>query len=63
MIDKAIFNNAPLAPNAFAPLSLGAIKPRGYLLDTERTMANGLSGNLTRVWESLKDCAWWCSSA
>lgn len=59
MIDKAIFNNAPLAPNAFAPLSLGAIKPRGYLLDTERTMANGLSGNLTRVWESLKDCAWW----
>jgi hypothetical protein len=58
MIDKAIFNSAPLAPNAFAPLPTGAVKPRGYLLDIERTMAQGLTGNLVKVWDSLKDSAW-----
>ena len=58
MIDRAIFNSAPLAPNAFAPLPVGAVKPAGYLRDVERTMANGLSGNLVKVWDSLKDCAW-----
>lgn len=58
MIDKAIFHRAPLAPNAFAPLPTGAVKPAGYLLDVERTMASGLTGNLTRVWDSLRDNAW-----
>ena len=58
MIDKAIFNNTPLAPNAYAPLPVGAVRPRGYLLDVERTMAQGLTGNITKVWDSLKDCAW-----
>ena len=58
MIDRAIFNSAPLAPNAFAPLPVGAVRPAGYLRDVERTMANGLSGNLVKVWDSLRNCAW-----
>ena len=62
MIDKAIFNKTPLAPNAFAPLPVGAVKPKGYLLDVERTMASGLTGNITKVWDSLKDCAWFGGS-
>ena len=62
MIDKAIFNKTPLAPNAFAALPVGAVKPKGYLLDVERTMVSGLTGNITKVWPSLQDCAWFGGS-
>lgn len=58
MIDRAIFHRAPLAPDAFAPLPTGAIKPLGYLLAAERAQANGLGGQITRVWDGLRDSAW-----
>ena len=41
MISKAIFNKAPLAPNRFAPLPLGAIEPKGELLERLQAQANG----------------------
>ena len=44
MINQAIFNRTPLAPNAFAPLPVGAVKPRGYLLSVERMMASAITG-------------------
>ena len=58
MINQAIFNRTPLAPNAFAPLPVGAVKPRGYLLSVERMMASTITGNLPRVWDSMRDNAW-----
>ena len=58
MINQAIFNRTPLAPNAFAPLPVGAVKPRGYLLSVERMMASAITGNLPRVWDSMRDNAW-----
>ena len=58
MIDRAIFHRAPLAPDAFAPLPTGAVKPLGYLLAAERAQANGLGGQITRVWDGLRDSAW-----
>ena len=44
--------------DAFAPLPTGAIKPLGYLLAAERAQANGLGGQITRVWDGLRDSAW-----
>ncbi len=58
MIDKAIFNRPPLAREAFAPLPVGAVKPLGWLLRAERAQADGLGGNITRVWDGLRDSAW-----
>lgn len=58
MISKAIFNKAPLAPNRFAPLPLGAIEPKGELLERLQAQANGLGGHITEVWPSLMDNAW-----
>lgn len=63
MIDRAIFHRAPLAPDAFAPLPTGAIKPLGYLLAAERAQANGLGGQITRVWDGLRDSAWMVARA
>jgi len=34
------------------------LKPKGWLLDQLRIQANGLSGNLDRVWPDVKDSAW-----
>jgi DUF1680 family protein len=40
------FNRAPLAPVPYAELPLGAIEPRGWLLDELRRMAAGMTGHL-----------------
>ncbi len=58
MISKAIFNRAPLAPNRFAPLPLGAIEPKGELRERLEAQARGLGGHITECWPSLMDNAW-----
>ena len=58
MINCAIFNRAPLTPNAMAPLPLGAIRPRGWLLEQLMTARNGLTGKLYTFWDDVKNSAW-----
>jgi hypothetical protein len=52
-------NRAPLAPAAFLPLPLGAVCPRGWLLDQLRIQAEGLTGHLDEFWPDVgNDCGW-----
>src|SRR5207248_5844919 len=39
-------NRPPLQMNAFNPLPLGAVRPRGWLMRQEQIQAAGLSGHL-----------------
>jgi len=56
---KPIFNRAPLTPNNMAPLSLGSIRPEGWLLEQLRTQAEGLTAKLHEVWPDVgAECAW-----
>ncbi|MGI6240178.1 MAG: beta-L-arabinofuranosidase domain-containing protein, partial [Christensenellales bacterium] len=48
-----------LTPNTLAELSLGSIKPEGWLLDQLRTQAEGLTGQLFEVWDDVgENCGW-----
>lgn len=38
---------------AFAPLPLGCVKPRGWLLEQLRIQAEGLSGHIEEIWPDL----------
>lgn len=52
-------NRAPLEQNAFYPLPLGAIEPRGWLRKQLEVQAAGLTGHLDEFWPSLMpDSAW-----
>jgi hypothetical protein len=52
-------NRAPLQPSAFLPLPLGAVRPRGWLLDQLRIQAQGLTGHLDEFWPDVgNDCGW-----
>ncbi len=46
-------NHRPLQPQAFTPLPLGSITPRGWLLDQCRIQAAGLTGHLEEFWPDL----------
>jgi uncharacterized protein len=46
-------NHPPLQPPAFAPLPLGAVIPRGWLLAQCRIQADGLTGHLEEYWPDL----------
>ena len=48
-------NRAPLRANAFDPLPLGAIEPRGWLLDQLKIQAKGLTGHLGEFWPDLSE--------
>lgn len=52
-----------LAPRAFDPLPLGAVMPRGWLLDQLRIQADGLSGHLDEFWADIRDSGWIGGSA
>ena len=59
MIAKTLFNRAPLMPGRFAPLPLGALRPRGWLLRQLQLQAQGLTGRLPEVLPDVgDDCAW-----
>lgn len=57
-VTRVYWNKAPLSLNAFAPLPLGSIQPRGWLRRQLQIQANGLSGHLDEFWPDLRDSGW-----
>ncbi len=52
-------NRAPLQPNAFYPLPLGAVHPTGWLRKQEEIQANGLTGHLDEFWNDVGPNSGW----
>jgi hypothetical protein len=52
-------NRAPLQPNAFYPLALGAIEPRGWLREQLKIQAAGLTGHLAEFWSDVGPNSGW----
>ncbi|MGE5199642.1 MAG: beta-L-arabinofuranosidase domain-containing protein, partial [Rhodospirillaceae bacterium] len=52
-----------LAPLAFTPLPLGAIRPAGWLLRQLRIQANGLTGHLDEFWPDVGESQWFGGKA
>lgn len=48
-----VFNRAPLADDAFAELPLGAIKPKGWLLDQLERQRDGMTGHLDSLYAPI----------
>jgi hypothetical protein len=48
-----VFNRAPLAANAYSELPLGAIKPKGFLHEQLRRVADGLGGHLGEIYPNV----------
>ena len=55
----AIPNRAPLQPNAFNPLPLGAVTPKGWLREQLRIQAAGLTGHLDEFWNDVGPNSAW----
>ena len=51
-------NPAPLKPNAYIKLPLGAVKPAGWLKSQLEAQAAGLTGNIDDFWPDLVNSAW-----
>jgi hypothetical protein len=58
-----VHNRRPLAGNAFYPLPLGAVKPRGWLRAQLQIQADGLGGHLDEFWPDLGDNSGWLGGA
>ena len=56
---SAVKNRAPLAPSAFYPLPLGAVRPAGWLRAQLQIQANGLSGHLGETWSDAGPNSGW----
>lgn len=54
-----VANRAPLQPNAFNPLPLGAIEPRGWLRAQLQLQADGLTGHLDEFWNDVGSNSGW----
>jgi hypothetical protein len=52
-------NRAPLAEGAFYRLPLGAVKPRGWLLDQLRIQSDGITGHLDELWPDVGSNSAW----
>jgi hypothetical protein len=55
----AVKNRAPLSANAFYPLPLGSIRPRGWLQRQLKIQADGLSGHLDETWPDVGPNSGW----
>jgi len=56
-------NRPPLQPQAFTPLPLGAVGPRGWLLNQCRIQADGLTGHLEEFWPDLGPDNMWLAGS
>lgn len=56
-------NRPPLQASPFQPFPLGAVQPRGWLLDQLRIQANGLSGHLDEFWPDVGPNSGWLGGA
>ncbi len=56
---SAIKNRAPLFPNAFHRLPLGAIRPAGWLKAQLQIQADGLGGHLDETWPDVGPSSAW----
>ena len=56
---QVIRNRTPLHPNAFNPLPLGAIEPRGWLRKQLEIQADGLTGHLDEFWNDVGPNSGW----
>src|ERR1700722_10140170 len=54
-----IRNRAPLQANAFNPLPLGAVQPKGWLKRQEELQAGGLTGHLDEFWTDVGPNSGW----
>src|ERR1700760_3395934 len=55
---QPVRNRSPLQANAFYPLPLGSVKPKGWLRQQLQIQANGLSGHLDEFWPDLENSGW-----
>jgi len=56
---RAFKNLKPLAANAFYPLPLGTVMPKGWLQRQLQLQANGLSGHLDETWADVGPNSGW----
>ena len=56
---RAVANRAPLKPNAYNLLPLGAVKPRGWLRKQLEIQASGLTGHLDEFWKDVGNNSGW----
>src|SRR4051794_2264000 len=59
----AVGMDAGLAPPAFRPLPVGAIRPEGWLRRQLRLQADGLTGHLDEFWPDIADSQWFGGKA
>ncbi len=55
----AVQNRAPLKPNTYNPLPLGAVEPRGWLRKQLQIQAAGLTGHLGEFWSDVGPNSGW----
>ncbi len=58
-VQAAVANRAPLAPNAFSALPLGAVRPAGWLRMQLAIQASGLGGHLDETWADVGPDSGW----